>query len=302
MKKLLRIATRKSKLALWQANFVKSAIEKKHPACRVELIEIVTEGDRQQTIPLTAIGGKSVFVKALQQAMLNNEADIAVHSMKDMSVHQAKGLIVPVVLERADPRDAFLSHKYSNIKALPQGAIVGTASPRRSCLLKSMRPDLTIKLLRGNVDTRLAKLAGGEYDAIVLASAGLDRLGLSAHIRERLSDELFTPAIAQGAIAIECREEDDFSQEIVRFLNDDRTMACVTAERAVNEIIGGDCHTAIGAYATIGDDRLFLKAMVGSDTGDIILRASVEGSVDEAKIIGAQVAHQLLEKGAEKFI
>jgi len=302
MTKFLRIATRKSKLALWQANFVKNAIEKKYPECKVSLIEIVTEGDRQQSIPLTHIGGKSVFVKALQQALLNNEADIAVHSMKDMSVYQAQGLMIAAVLERADPRDAFLSEKYSDIAVLPEGAIVGTASPRRSCLLKSIRPDLEIKLLRGNVDTRLAKLARGEYDAIVLAAAGLDRLSLSSHIRSHLSEEFFTPAIAQGAIAIECRSEDNFSHDSLRFLNDEKTYACVSAERAVNEIIGGDCHTAIGAYAKIIDNHLTLNAMIGSENGKTILRASVESNVGDAKIVGAQAAHILLEKGAAQFI
>ncbi|MDP1574540.1 MAG: hydroxymethylbilane synthase [Coxiellaceae bacterium] len=302
MATVLRIATRKSKLALWQANFVKNAIEKEYPACKVQLIKIMTEGDRQQTIPLTHIGGKSVFVKALQKTLLNNEADIAVHSMKDMSVHQAKGLVIAAVLERADPRDAFLSCKYSTIEALPQGAIVGTASPRRTCLVKSMRPDIEIKLLRGNVDTRLAKLARADYDAIILAAAGLDRLDLFSQIRVRLSDEIFTPAIAQGAIAVECREEDDFSRDILQFLNDEKTAACVSAERAVNEIMGGDCHTAIGAYAKIMDNHLFLNAMIGSEKGETILRASVEGNACDAKIIGEQAAKMLLDQGAKQFL
>lgn len=299
---LLRIATRKSKLALWQSNFVKKAIEKKYPDTQVELVEIVTEGDRQQTVALTNIGGKSVFVKALQQAMLNNEADIAVHSMKDMSVYQTEGLMIGAVLERADPRDAFISLKYSDINKLPQGAIVGTASPRRSALLKSMRPDIKIKLLRGNVDTRLAKLERDEYDAIILAAAGLDRLGLSSHIRTRLSDDFFTPAIAQGAIAVECRENDVVCREILQFLNDEKTLACVTAERMLNEVIGGDCHTAIGAHAKIIGDELQLSAMMGSENGDIILRAAVNGNLLDAKKSGQQAANLLLEQGAKQFL
>jgi hydroxymethylbilane synthase len=283
----IRIATRKSKLALWQTQHVKAAIERNHPNITVSLVEIVTEGDRQQNVPLTEIGGKSLFVKALQQALLNDEADIAVHSMKDMSVFQAEALMIGAVLARADARDAFVSTQYATIAALPQGAVVGTASPRRSALIKSIRPDIEIKLLRGNVDTRLLKLENGDYDAIILAAAGLDRLALSHCIRERLSDDIFTPAIAQGAIAIECREQDHFSRETVQFLHDEETYLCVSAERAVNQVIGGDCHTPIGAYAKIIGDQLLLNAVLGQDNQ--LFRADATGAKEKAAQLGEQV-------------
>lgn len=290
--KTLRIATRKSALALWQTQFVQSALQKKYPDLHVVFVEIVTEGDQQQNIPLTDVGGKSLFVKALQSALLNDDADIAVHSMKDMSVFETDGLIVGAVLARADARDAFLSEKYPAIAALPKGAIVGTASPRRSALLKASHPSIEIKLLRGNVDTRLSKLMQGDYDAIVLAAAGLDRLGLSSHIRERLSDDFFTPAIAQGAIAIECREQDAAVCELVKFLQDEETFLCVSAERAVNRVIGGDCHTPIGAHATIKNDQLSLSAVLHKNNK--LYRAALTGHKTEAVSLGERVGQILL--------
>lgn len=293
MKKQLRIATRQSKLALWQSNFVKTALEEKYPDLDVHLIKIVTDGDRIQDVSLTEIGGKAVFVKALQQALLNNEADIAVHSMKDMSVFPIENLIMGAVLARADARDAFLSNEYDGIESLPKNAVVGTASPRRTTLLKAIRDDVTIKLLRGNVDTRLEKLNNGEYDAIILAAAGLDRLGLSEHIRHRLSEETFIPAIAQGAIAIECRANDVETRRIIKFLNDVKTEICVAAERAVNRVIGGDCHTPIAAHAVINGATLKLTAMLG-DGNQKLVRASIEGPVRKAEKLGEKMGHQLL--------
>lgn len=298
----LRIITRKSKLALWQANFVKTTLEKKYPEYQIELIGITTEGDQQQTIPLAQIGGKANFVKALQEALLNNEADIAVHSIKDMSVHHTPHLTLAAICERADPRDAFLSNHFETIDALPKNAIVGTASPRRTCLLKSLRPDVQIKLLRGNVDTRLAKLDAGEYDAIILAAAGVARLGLSHRIRAYCSENIFTPAIGQGAIGIECRENDFKIQELLRCLHHDNTAHCVIAERAVNKILNGDCHTAIGAHAKIMQDKISLSAMVGDENGAIILRANAIGSLYHAEKIGENVANDLLSQGAKAFI
>lgn len=298
----LRIITRKSKLALWQANFVKTALLKKYPEYQIELIGITTEGDQQQTIPLAQIGGKANFVKALQEALLNNEADIAVHSIKDMSVHHTPYLTLAAICERADPRDAFISNHFETIDALPKNAIVGTASPRRTCLLKSLRPDLQIKLLRGNVDTRLAKLDAGEYDVIILAAAGVTRLGLSHRIRAYFSENLFTPAIGQGAIGIECREDDFKTQELLRCLHHDNTAHCVIAERAVNKILNGDCHTAIGAHAKIMQDKISLSAMVGDENGAIILRANAIGSLNNAEKIGENVANDLLSQGAKVFL
>lgn len=289
--KSIRIATRNSKLALWQANFVKAAIEKKYPECVVSLVEVITAGDRAHNIPLTTVGGKSLFVKALQQVLLNNEADIAVHSMKDMSVHPTPGLIIAATLTRADPRDAFISLKYSSIDTLPQGAVVGTASPRRSALLKSLRPDLQIILLRGNVDTRLMKLEKGDYDAIILAAAGLDRLQLSSYIRERLSETFFTPAIAQGVIAVECREADFFCREVTQFLHDESTFLCVTAEQAVNQVVGGDCYTPIGAYAKIIHGTVELQAVL--EKNGQLMRENITGDKQEALLLGQRVGKKL---------
>lgn len=302
MNRHIRIATRKSKLALWQANFVKSALEKRYPELTVTLVEMITEGDRQQNVALTNIGGKSVFVKALQQALLNNEADIAVHSIKDMSVHDEKGLILGAICERADPRDAFISNRYTTIESLPHDAIIGTSSPRRTSLIKSILPNARIELLRGNVDTRLLKLDAGTYDAIILAAAGLHRLNLSARIQSYFPETFFTPAIGQGAIGIECRENNHYIRELLLFLHHAQTAHCVIAERTVNQWLGGDCHTAIGAHAKIIDNKLILSAVVGSLDGKTILRAQVSGDFSDAIKYGEIVAKDLLSQGAAAYI
>lgn len=299
---ILTIATRKSKLALWQANHVKSLLEKKYPNLPIQLLLMTTEGDQQQSAPLTHIGGKSVFVKTLQNALFNRTADIAVHSMKDMSVFPTTGLAIAAVLKRADARDAFVANHYTDLNALPENAIVGTASPRRTCLVKSLRPDCQIKLLHGNVDTRLSKLDEKQFDAIVLAAAGLERLGLHQRIRSYFPENSFTPAIAQGAIAIECRENDTKTRELLHFLNDTETAICTRAERSVNQVIGGDCHTAMGARATIIDGQLHLSAMMGSEDGKIILRSHAVGLTDDAEQLGKKVAMDLLSQGAGKLI
>ncbi|OGT32578.1 MAG: hydroxymethylbilane synthase [Gammaproteobacteria bacterium RIFCSPHIGHO2_02_FULL_39_13] len=298
----IKIATRKSKLALWQANFVKSLLEKKYSDITVELIGVVTEGDQQSTIPLADVGGKALFVKALQNALLSNEADIAVHSMKDMSVFPTEKLMIAAICERADARDAFVSNDYSEIESLPLNAIVGTASPRRSCLLQSIRPDVRIALLRGNVDTRVAKLDAKRFDAIILAAAGLHRLDLSSRIQSYLSDDIFIPAIGQGAIAIECRESDAQLQERLSFLHHDITAQCVKAERMINQIMGGDCHSAIGAHAKIIKNKMHIAAMVGSVDGKIILREQAECEVNDAVQCAETVAKNLLSQGAEKLL
>jgi len=300
--KHIKIATRKSKLALWQANFVKSALENRYPELQVSLFEMVTEGDRQQNIPLTQMGGKSVFVKSLQNALLNNEADIAVHSIKDMSVHDANGLTLAAICERKDARDAFISNHYADIDTLPLNAVVGTASPRRESLLKSMRPDIQITLLRGNVDTRLSKLDNGDYDAIILAAAGIHRLGLSNRIRSYLSDDFFIPAIGQGAIGVECRTDDHFIRDLSHFLNHTETANAVIAERVVNKILGGDCHTAIGAHAKITGSTMHLAAMIGSQDGKLILRATADSNTIEPKTLGERVANDLISQGAQRLI
>lgn len=291
--KTIKIATRKSKLALWQANFVKDALEKNYSHIHVALIGIVTEGDQQSLTPSTAATGKSNFVKALQTAVLNHEADIAVHSMKDLSVFPVEKLTLAAVCERAIPFDAFVSKHSTDLFSLPARAVVGTSSPRRTCVIKSLRPDVQVRCLRGNVDTRLAKLDAGEYDAIILAAAGLERLGLKSRIRSYFSEEILMPAIGQGAIGIECRENDDEMLDLLAFLNHLPTVQCVTAERVVNQIIGGDCDTPIGAYAKIVDDQMQLSGMLGNEETGQIVRVRLIGKTEEAEQLGKEVARQL---------
>ena len=296
-KKTIRIATRQSKLALWQSNYVKTELEKWYPGVHVELIGMTTEGDQQQDIPLSQAGGKASFVKMLQDALLNNEADIAVHSIKDMSVFPVEKLMLAAIGERANPRDAFISNHYTDIFSLPDNAVIGTASPRRTCLIKSMRPDLQMTLLRGNVDTRLAKLDAGKYDAIILAAAGLERLNLGSRIRNYFSDEIFTPAIGQGAIGIECREDNIAMRELLVPLHHQITAQCVMAERAVNQVVGGDCYTAIGAYAKMIDHQMQLSAMLGDENTGRIVRARIIGSPDDPESLGKEVGNKLLVLG-----
>lgn len=302
--KTIKIATRKSKLALWQAYYVKDAIEKIHPDITVSFVEMTTEGDQNQQVALTQLGGKSLFVKTLQNALLNHDADIAVHSIKDMSVQETKGLLLTAICERADPRDAFLSNHYANLNALPLNAIVGTASPRRESLIKALRPDISITLLRGNVNTRLAKLHNNEYDAIVLAAAGLNRLELTHEIRSYFAEDFFTPAIGQGAIGIECREEDTALHALLQPLNHIDTARCVVAERTVNKILGGDCHTPIGAHAKIIAGHMQLDAMIASRDGKRIYRAhaNMELIASDEIALGKIVADDLLAQGAKDLL
>jgi len=302
VKKTIKIATRKSKLALFQANLVKSQLEKKYPGYEIILNEIITDGDRHDTIPLQNIGGKSNFVKALQYELLNEKADIAVHSIKDMAATETEGLMLAAVLQREDARDVFVANRFSNFSALPHYAVIGTASPRRTCLVNAMRPDLKIELIRGNVDSRLLKLTHKEFDGIVLAAAGLIRLGLSSRICSYFEDDFFTPAIGQGAIGVECRSDDRVTRELVRFLNHAETEHCVIAERTVNRVLNGDCHTAIGAHAKIFHGQMHLSAMVGSLDGKNILREKMHGDFQHAKDLGNAVANALLDKGAKKII
>lgn len=301
MRNSIRIATRKSKLALWQAHFVKSAIEKKYPKLQISLLEMLTEGDQQQTISLKDVGGKSNFVKTLQKALLKNEADIAVHSIKDLSAYPTEGLILAAICEREDARDTFISNHFDHLDAMPEGAIVGTASPRRSCLIQNLRPDLHIQLIRGNVDTRLSKLDSSEYDAIILAAAGLNRLELSHRIRSFFPKNTFVPAIGQGAIGIECKENDTEMKNLLQFLNHEITALCVNAERYVNQILNGDCHTPLGAHAIINEDKIMMDAMIGSIDGKIVLRANGSTSLDKSILLAESIAHQLIDQGAMRL-
>lgn len=302
MKEILRIATRQSPLALWQANFVKAELEKLHPELTVELVTMVTKGDIILDTPLAKIGGKGLFVKELELALLENRADIAVHSMKDVPMSFPEGLGLAVICEREDPRDAFVSNHYENLDALPAGAVVGTSSLRRQCQIMARYPHLTVKSLRGNVGTRLSKLDNGEYDAIILASAGLIRLGMPERIKSFISVEQSLPAAGQGAVGIETRVNDERILRYLAKLNHNPTACCVLAERAMNTRLQGGCQVPIGGYATLNGEELTLNALVGSLDGTSIIRASGKANQAEAEQLGIQVAEQLLAQGADKIL
>lgn len=302
MKAKLRLATRKSPMALWQANHVKAAIVAKNPNVDVELVELVTRGDKDTQTALTKLGGKSVFVKELQMALLQNEADIAVHSIKDMSVQPVDNLILAVICERHDPRDAFVAKHFRNLDELPKGAVVGTGSPRRVSLIKSLRPDLETKLVRGNVNTRIQKLDDGLYDALILAASGLKRINMQDRICQYFDETFFTPAIGQGALGIECRSDDKKTLELIQHIHHEPTAVCVLAERAVNLRLGGDCHTAIGAHAKIIDGKLNLQAMVGNEDGTEIIRSEIQGLKQNSTALGLTLADDLIAKGAKKYV
>ncbi|VTU06097.1 porphobilinogen deaminase [Actinobacillus indolicus] len=302
MKEILRIATRQSPLALWQANFVKSALEQRFPQLSVELVTMVTKGDIILDTPLAKIGGKGLFVKELELALLEHRADIAVHSMKDVPMEFPEGLGLAVICEREDPRDAFVSNKYNSLADLPKGAVVGTSSLRRQCQLIAKYPHLQVKSLRGNVGTRLRKLDNGEYDAIILASAGLIRLGLAERIRDFISVEDSLPACGQGAVGIESRLNDERVLGYLAELNHQPTACCVQAERAMNTRLQGGCQVPIGGYATLHGDEISLNALVGALDGSSIVRASAKGHVKNAEKLGVEVAEMLLAKGADEIL
>ncbi|TBR44366.1 hydroxymethylbilane synthase [Marinomonas agarivorans] len=302
MKEKIVIATRESQLALWQANNVKSQLEVLYPELTVELLGMTTKGDQILDSPLAKIGGKGLFVKELEHALLEGRADIAVHSMKDVPMAFPDGLELAVICEREDPSDAFVSNRYDNLASLPANAIVGTSSLRRSCQLKLARPDLVIKDLRGNVNTRLRKLDNGEYDAIILASAGLIRLAMTDRIKSRLDDQLCLPAGGQGAMGIECRSDDKQIQALLAPLQHEETFWRVTAERAVNETLNGGCQAPIACFAILEGDTLFLRALVGDVTGSNILRKEITGPKQQAYKLGKTLAEQLLASGADKLL
>lgn len=298
MTTLLRLATRQSPLALWQAHYVKQQLQMAQPHLQIELVPLLTAGDKNTDIALTELGGKSLFVKELQNALLQNKADIAVHSIKDMSVIPCPGLILAAVCQREDARDVLIAPNITRWQDLPTAAVIGTASPRRQCQLLAHRPDLIVKPLRGNVGTRLAKLNCGDFAALILAGAGLKRLGLTAHISQYLPIEEFIPAIGQGALGIECREADQHTRRLLASLNDWNTQQCVIAERAVNFRLGGDCYTPIGAYAQIQASQLILRGLIGSTDGRLLLTATHQGHVTAAEKIGLELAEKLLAQGA----
>ncbi|HHH46979.1 MAG TPA: hydroxymethylbilane synthase [Thiotrichales bacterium] len=301
-KETLRIATRRSALALWQAEHVKQRLESLHPGLRVELVGMTTKGDRILDSPLAKIGGKGLFVKELEVALLEGRADIAVHSMKDVPAEFPEGLGLTAILAREDPRDAFVSNRFDSLEALPEGAVVGTSSLRRQCQLRAMRPDLDIRPLRGNVNTRLGKLDAGDYDAVVLACAGLKRLGLDDRIRQKLGPEVILPAIGQGAIGIECRLDDAETRDLVAPLADERTTLRVTAERAMNARLMGGCQVPIGGHAVIEHGVILLQGLVGSPDGSRIVRGDISGRPEDAEELGRVLAEDLLARGAGELL
>jgi hydroxymethylbilane synthase len=302
MSETLRIATRKSPLALWQAEHVAAALRHAHPGLVVEIRGMTTRGDKILDAPLAKVGGKGLFVKELEQGMLDGTADIAVHSMKDVPVDFPAGLHLPTILEREDPRDAFVSNRFDGLADLPEGARVGTSSLRRQCQILGRRPDLRIEPLRGNVNTRLARLDAGDYEAIILAAAGLMRLGFAARIRRLLETEESLPAIGQGAIGIECRAADARTNALIAPLHHADTAQRVTAERAMNHRLQGGCQVPIAGHATLDGDRLHLSGLVGDPDGSRTLRAQAEGPRLNAEAIGAAVADALLAQGADAIL
>ncbi|PVV08862.1 MAG: hydroxymethylbilane synthase [gamma proteobacterium symbiont of Ctena orbiculata] len=302
MSQTITIATRKSPLAMWQAEHVAAELKKAHPDIRVELMGMTTQGDRILDTPLAKIGGKGLFIKELEQGLISGEADIAVHSMKDVPVELPQGLHLPVIMQREDPRDAYVSRDFQNIDALPQGACVGTSSLRRQCQLAEKRPDLVIKSLRGNVNTRLRKLDEGEYDAIILAAAGLKRLGFEDRITALIGPEQSLPAIGQGAVGIECRVDDPRVNDLIAPLHDPQTALCVGAERAMNQRLNGGCQVPIAGYAMLESGNLWLRGLVGEPDGSRIIRGEVEGTTQEAQAMGEGLADRLLEWGADAIL
>ena len=298
----IRIATRQSPLALWQAHFVKDALQKAHPNLAVELVTMVTRGDVLLDTPLAKVGGKGLFVKELELAILEGRADLAVHSMKDVPVDFPDGLGLVTICEREDPRDAFVSNHYSSLQALPHGAIVGTCSLRRQCQIKEARPDIVIKELRGNVGTRLAKLDAGEFDAIVLAAAGLKRLKLEQRIASFISPEQSLPAVGQGAVGIECRLDDQRLLKLLEPLNHSDTYDRVLCERAMNLTLQGGCQVPIGSYTELEGDQIWLRALVGEPDGSQVIRGEIRGSRQQAERLGIELAQQLLEQGARDIL
>lgn len=298
----LRIATRKSQLALWQAEHVAQLLRRAHAGVAVELVPIVTQGDRIQDRSLAAIGGKGLFIKELEIALEERRADIAVHSMKDLPGELAPGLSIAAVLERADARDALLTSASASLDGLPRGARVGTSSLRRQAQLLAARPDLKIEALRGNVDTRLRRLDAGELDAIVLACAGLIRLGLEYRITARLEPRVSLPAVAQGVIGIECRSGDLRSLHLLSVLNHRDTRTAVDAERAFAQRLGGSCQSPIAAHAELEGKRLTLEGLVAEPDGSRLLRDTVTGSADEPTALGHALAERILAAGADRLL
>lgn len=301
-RKTLNIATRSSPLAMWQAEHVQQQLIALHPGLEVELVGIKTRGDKILDTPLYEVGGKGLFIKELEQALLDGRADIAVHSMKDVTVEFPPGLTLSVIMRREDPRDAFISNHYRDLDDLPEAACVGTASLRRQCQLRAARPDLVVKTLRGNVGTRLRKLDEGAFDAIILAAAGVKRLQIEDRVKQYLPREVMLPAIGQGAMGIESRSDDNDILELIRPLNDETTATRLAAERIVSRKLYGGCHLPIAAYAEIDGDTITVSGMVGRVDGSTILFETISGKREEAEALALQLSQRLLDRGADKIL
>lgn len=301
--KTLRIATRQSELAMWQANHIKSVLEDTYTDLAVELVPMVSRGDKILDVPLAKVGGKGLFVKELEHALINGDADIAVHSMKDVPMEFPEGLGLAVICEREDPRDAWVSNKYASLEEVPSGAVIGTSSLRRQSQLLVTRPDLEVTFLRGNVNTRLAKLDAGEYDAIILAASGLKRLGMRDRIQSFIAPEHMLPAGGQGALGIEARIDDKETLELIQCLHHEQSAVCVKAERAVVTRLEGGCQVPIGAFASFSEqDEVWLRALVADPDGQEIFFEEAMCTAEQAETMGATLAEKLLAAGADKIL
>jgi len=298
----LVIATRASRLALWQAEHVQARLQALYPQCEVSLLKMTTRGDQILDRTLSKVGGKGLFVKELETALLDGRADLAVHSLKDVPVDLQSPFSLPVVMERDDPCDAFVSSKYGALSELPAGAVVGTSSLRREAQLRALYPQLEVKPLRGNLDTRLGKLDAGEYDAIILAAAGLRRLGLGSRIRSRLEPDISLPAAGQGALGIEILESRSELAQWLKPLECASTAACALAERAVSRVLGGSCQVPLAAYAQVDGDTLVVDALVAEPDGSHIVRSHKHGNVADAEALGEAAAHELMAQGAQAIL
>ena len=299
---MLRIVTRESPLALWQAQFVRARLQETHPGLSVGIKTVKTIADRFLHKSLSEMGGKGVFVKELEQALLNNEADLAVHSMKDVTVDMPAGLTIAAIMEREDPRDVFISNRYPSLGEMPEDARVGTSSLRRQCQLKAAYPELSLREIRGNVGSRLQKLDNGSYDSLILAAAGMKRLGMERRIRTFLDVAEILPAIGQGALGIETRSDDAQAERFVRPLNHAPTRLCVHAERALSRKLYGGCHLPLAGYAHISGETLFMSALVGSPDGSRIVKDTISGNAIHAEKLGNELAEELLLQGADEIL
>lgn len=299
---IVRIGTRQSQLALWQANYVRDALLRHHPGIEVELVGITSQGDKTLDVPLSQVGGKGLFLKELEEALLDGRVDLAVHSMKDVTVTLPDGLHIPVICEREDPTDALVSNQVDRLADLPHGAIVGSCSLRRRCILKNAYPHLEVKNLRGNVNTRLRRLDEGDYDALILASAGLKRLLMPQRIRQQLSVDEFLPAVGQGAVGIECRVEDQRINELIAVLDHGPTHTRVTAERSANEALEGGCHVPLAVHAELDGNELRVRGLVGEPDGGRVLHGELRGGAADADSLGRALAADLIAQGADRIL